>query len=159
MSVAIVSPDTTIAFCVEKTTRNCYVPFVGIVSNDDFGPGHRRRSQRVKVRIPIIVRATGSDKRSVLEKTHTIVLNAHGALILLGMSVSVNQLIFLQNVKTEEELLCRVTTVGSNILGKAQVGVEFITPDPEFWGVASPPKDWKPDRPQRPHRPKPHPPA
>jgi hypothetical protein len=130
---------------------------VGIVSNDDIWSGHRRRSQRVKVRIPIIVRATGSDKRSVSENTHTIVVNAHGALILLGISVSVNQLIFLQNVKTEKELLCRVTTIGSNMLGKTQVGVEFITPDPKFWGIASCPKDWKLDRPQRPPRPKPDP--
>lgn len=99
-------------------------------SND---PRSRRRSKRVKMRVPIQVRLQDVNKQSVSELTHTIIVNSHGALILLAAAVSVNQIIRMENSTTKEELLCRVTSLGQNFMGKTQVGVEFIYPSPEFW--------------------------
>jgi hypothetical protein len=96
-------------------------------------PRSRRRSRRMKMRIPIHVRLQDANKQSVSELTHTIIVNSHGALILLAAAVAVNQIIRLENSNTKEELLCRVTSLGQNFMGKTQVGVEFIYPSPEFW--------------------------
>jgi hypothetical protein len=107
-------------------------------------PDHRRRSKRVKARIAVVVRS--QEKRTNTEKTHTLMVNAHGALLLLGISVSVNKFVVLENPSTGQEILCRVTHVGTQFMGKAQVGVEFIKPAPDFWGISPRPDDWNSNR-------------
>jgi PilZ domain len=113
-------------------------------SKEDLRPELRRRSKRIKARIPVVVRL--QDKKSLTESTHTIVINAHGALLILAMRISVNSFIVLENHATRKELLCRVAHVGASFMGKTQVAVEFIRPDPEFWGITSIPEDWKSTR-------------
>ena len=78
-----------------------------------------------------------SNRQTVSEVTHTIIVNSHGALILLATEVAVNQIIRIENSNSKEELLCRVTSIGQNFMGKTQVGIEFIYPAPDFWGQAS----------------------
>ena len=90
----------------------------------------------------MIVRFQDSNKRFISEKTHTVIVNDHGALILLAASVEVDQIIRLENTKLEEELLCRVTSLGPSFMGKTQVAVEFIMPTRGFWGGASNSKTW-----------------
>ena len=111
---------------------------------NELRPDQRRRSKRLKVRIAVVVRS--QEKRASSEKTHTLMVNAHGALLLLGMAVSVNKFVVLENPGTGQELLCRVTHVGTYFMGKAQVGVEFIKPAPEFWGISPRPEDWSSNR-------------
>jgi hypothetical protein len=101
----------------------------------------RRRSRRIHVRVRILVRIQVRDKEPVAEETDALVVNAHGALIILAADVKRDQFITISNVKTNEELLARVTSVGLRFMGKAQVGIEFIRPAPEFWGIPHP-KDW-----------------
>ena len=100
---------------------------------DDLAPQNRRRSKRIHVRIPVLVRLQDSKKNSVEEKTHTIIVNSHGALILLAAKVNVQQIVRVENVNTNEELLCRVACLGSSFMGKTQVAIEFIMPAPKFW--------------------------
>lgn len=120
---------------------------VAIPSSQEARPERNRRSQRVRARIPVVVRTQAPDKSTVPEKTEALVVNAHGALVLLAMPVSIDQFVIVENPKTGEELLSRVSTLGESFMGKTQVGVEFIKPAPRFWGIASPPEDWK-GRPQ-----------
>jgi len=117
---------------------------VDVSSWDDLRPDHRRRSKRVKIRIAVVVRS--QEKRALSENTHTLLVNAHGALLLLGIPVSVNKFVVLENLATGQEILCRVTHVGTEFMGKAQVGIEFIKPAPEFWGISPRPDDWSPGR-------------
>jgi hypothetical protein len=117
---------------------------VDVLSWEELRPDHRRRSKRVKVRIAVVVRS--QEKRTLSEKTHTLLVNAHGALLLLGIPVSVNKFVVLENPTTGQEILCRVTHVGTEFMGKAQVGIEFIKPAPEFWGISPRPDDWTPGR-------------
>jgi hypothetical protein len=117
---------------------------VDVSSSDDLRPDHRRRSKRVKIRIAVVVRS--QEKRALSEKTHTLLVNAHGALLLLGIPVSVNKFVVLENPSTGQEILCRVTHVGTEFMGKAQVGIEFIKPAPEFWGISPRPDDWTSER-------------
>ena len=104
-----------------------------IVPPTELRPENRRRSKRVKVRIPVMVRFQTVDKHSVSEKTHTIIVNDHGALILLAAPVEMQQIIRLENLASGEELLCRVTSLGPSFMGKTQVAVEFVMPTPGFW--------------------------
>jgi hypothetical protein len=82
----------------------------------------------------VVVRFQDSNKRSVSEKTHTVIVNEHGALILLAASVAVDQIIRLENSNVGEELLCRVASLGPGFMGKTQVAIEFIMATPGFWG-------------------------
>ncbi len=104
-------------------------------------PELRRRSRRVKAHIPVIIHRHQGESRS--EATNTLVVNAHGGLILLAMQVMPGELISLKNPSNDEEILARVTTVGTRLLGKTQVGVEFIKPEPDFWKVVDRPENWE----------------
>jgi hypothetical protein len=95
----------------------------------------QRRSKRVQHKTPVMVRFHDANKRSISEKTYTMVVNDHGALILLAAEVKIHQIIRLENLSSGEELLCRVASLGPTLMGKTQVAVEFIMPQPGFWGT------------------------
>ncbi len=76
--------------------------------------------------------------------TSTAIVNAHGALILLGAKVSSGQLLAVKNPRTNEELACRVVFIGPSQLSKTEIGVEFLKPAPKFWRIDFPPEDWTP---------------
>jgi PilZ domain-containing protein len=103
----------------------------------------RRRSQRVILSLPVTIRTEGGPKdASFEEETHTLVVNLHGALIVLAGKVTKGQQLRLMNRATREEQMCRVATVGLPTGGKAQIGVEFLKPSPDFWHISFPPEDW-----------------
>jgi len=68
-------------------------------------PNAQRRSQRVMVKVSVTFLTEGSDKKSMSEETRTVTVNAHGAMILLGLKVSIGQLLTLRNSRTGEESL------------------------------------------------------
>jgi len=108
----------------------------------------QRRSQRVMVRVSVIVLAEGADKKSISEETRTVTVNAHGAMILLGLKVSIGQLLTLRNSRTGEEVVCRVVYVSPHESEKRQVGVDFMNPCPRFWRISFPPPDWTTQSPE-----------
>jgi len=108
----------------------------------------RRRSQRVLLRMPIVVIAPGPDKQITREETITLVVNAHGAVIHLELPVRVGQVVILQNPETSEEQSCRIVNITSVSGLKTEVGIEFLKPAPHFWHVAFPPEDWSPRAPE-----------
>ena len=117
---------------------------MAIQTQDETRPELKRRSKRVKARVPIIVRAQKLERGREPEKTVALIVNAHGALILLAMHVAVDEFVIVTNPKTSKELLCRVTHLGPTFMGKAEIGIEFIRPSPEFWDLPELPMDWKP---------------
>ena len=117
--------------------QSCYVSPVTFLPGTDLWSENRRRSKRIKARIPLVVRFQDSNKRFISETTHTVIVNEHGALILLAASVQVDQIIRLENPNLGEELLCRVTSLGPSIMGKTQVAVELIMPTASFWSCGS----------------------
>jgi hypothetical protein len=56
------------------------------------------------------------------EETHTLIVNAHGALIHLALTVEIGQLLGIKNTQTMEELVCRVVSLGLDQPGKREVG-------------------------------------
>jgi hypothetical protein len=112
-------------------------------------PTHnRRRSQRVLLRLPILVIARGPDKQHISENAFTTNVNAHGALILMSMRVEVGQKILFRNTESFEEQFVRVIHVTPAAEGKIEVGVEFLKPAPKFWRISFPPDDWTPRDPE-----------
>ena len=101
----------------------------------DLLPQNRRRSKRVRARVPICVRFQDDAKRSVSEQTHSVIVNEHGALLLLATPVRLQQVVRVENLATEKEVLCRVALIGPTFMGKTQIAVEFIMPMPQFWTV------------------------
>jgi hypothetical protein len=121
---------------LENPLGACYVgPVTTILPPAELRPQNRRRSKRVRARVPVVVRFQTPDKHSISENTHTIIVNDHEALILLAAPTEIHQIIRLEKLDSGEELLCRVTSLGASFMGKTQVAVEFIMPTPRFWNT------------------------
>lgn len=104
---------------------------------------NRRRSQRVIVSVAVVVKhAPGDQGQPFEEETQTLAVNAHGAMITMATKVTKNQVLVIGNLKTKEEVGCRVVYLGPATGNKTQVAIEFTTPSPTFWRIAFPPDDW-----------------
>ena len=57
----------------------------------------QRRSQHVRLHTPVVVLARGIDDMLVSEETRTVVVNSHGAVILLRLGVTMGELLTLRN--------------------------------------------------------------
>jgi hypothetical protein len=109
----------------------------------------RRRSHRVNITMPILVRGTIGGQ-NFEESAQTASVNAHGGMLRLAAKVARGQQISLVNPKTTEEMPCTVIFLGQKENGKTEVGVEFSEPSPLFWRIAFPPEDWDPSERKRP---------
>jgi len=112
-------------------------------------PAERRRSQRVNIAMPVLVRGKRGGQ-PFEEQALTISVNAHGCMIRVATPLTRLQEVAIVNVKTAEELPCKVTFLGQKEGGKTEVGVEFSEPSPVFWRIAFPPEDWDPSERKRP---------
>ena len=110
---------------------------------------NRRRSQRVILSIPITVSGESSQE-PFEEKTQTLVINVHGALITLAAKISAGQKLQLSTGSNTEKQMCRVVYVGPTADGKTQFGIEFTEPAPHFWHITFPPEGWTPIGPDKP---------
>ena len=103
----------------------------------------RRRSERLFLDVVLVVRGESVEKKVFRERTFTISVSAHGALVVLSTKVALGQTLFLKNPLTQKEMESRVTRFGPPYGQQARVGVDFARPAPMFWAVASPPNSWK----------------
>ncbi len=109
---------------------------------------NRRRSQRVLMRIPVLVSGRIGVASPFEEETHTRAVSAHGAMVMVAAPVYRGQQFTLLNMQTKASLECVVVHIDTVVAGEPnQVGVEFLLPNPTFWRVAFPPKDWTPRHP------------
>ncbi len=108
---------------------------------------NRRRSQRVLMTIPVRVSGKSGAGSPFEEDTHTRAISAHGALLLVSTQVYRGQRLTLSNVQTKAALECVVAHIDRRQNGPPHVGVDFMLPNPMFWHVAFPPKDWTPRHP------------
>jgi hypothetical protein len=110
--------------------------------------GPRRRSQRVLMQVSVLIRSTDAQGKIVDEETETLAINAHGALVLLQTRLTSGSKVLLRHKKTMEEQECEVVFLGPVRAGKAEIGLEFLSPRPAFWRVAFPPEDWTSKHPE-----------
>lgn len=107
-----------------------------------------RRSQRIVLSLPVTVEADSADQPPFTELTHTLVVNAHGALIALAMRVAIGHRLLLENQQTRKTQPSRVVYLGPVHEGKTLIGVAFLTRAPGFWQVSFPPGDWTLESPE-----------
>ena len=99
------------------------------------------------MRIPVRVSGQIGTASPFEEDTHTLAISAHGAMVVVAAPVYRGQQFTLLNVQTKAALECVVVHVDTYPGEPSQVGVEFLLPNPTFWRVAFPPKDWTPRHP------------
>jgi hypothetical protein len=116
---------------------------------------NRRRSQRVLMKIPVRLSVQAGAALVSEEDTHTLAVSAHGALIAVSAPLYRGQRLTLSNVQTKGALECVVVHTDRFPGEQMQVGVEFLLPNPTFWHVAFPPRDWTPRHPDAKSRTKP----
>lgn len=101
-----------------------------------------RRSRRVYISMPVLVKCQRNGGQPYEEETATESVNAHGCLLRLRVALERGQSITVTNLKSTEAVECRVAFVGQSEAGKTQAGVEFTRPAEYFWHIAFPPDDW-----------------
>jgi len=102
-----------------------------------------RRSQRVVARIRVQVHKQAEGNNVPTENSYTLVVNAHGALILLANKVEPNDPLIVKNVQSGAEQRSRVVRVSEYEGSQYEVSIEFTEPAPRFWNIEFPPSDWK----------------
>lgn len=92
--------------------------------------------------MPVEIFGQSANGKVFREETRTLVVNAHGALLVMTPVPEIKPSILLVNKKTRSEVQCRVIFQKETEKGKAELSVEFVNPQPRFWGIAFPPEDW-----------------
>jgi hypothetical protein len=103
-----------------------------------------RRSERILIHIPVLVRWTPDREQPITEESATIAVNAHGALITLALRVKPGNKVVVRNSRTAKEKEFKVVHVRQRPGAKSEIGIAMAMPDAAFWGVEVPPGDWKP---------------
>ena len=106
----------------------------------------RRRTLRVALNVPLTVhgRNDAGDKFSAQSCSQSV--NRHGALFQLEEIVLVGQTLILVNDHTAQSMECRVVSIHRARDSKQYVGVEFISPETNFWHMQFPIPGSKPLR-------------
>jgi hypothetical protein len=101
----------------------------------ELGTRTPRRGERLFHKMRLKAQGRGHDGRKFNESCETVVVNAHGGLLLLTHEIDNGEILVLTNPLTQEEQECRVVYQGDCNDRGQRVGVEFLTPAPRFWGV------------------------
>jgi hypothetical protein len=94
-----------------------------------------RRSARVFHKIRVQATGRAHNGKKFKELCETVVVNAHGGLLMLRHEIDNGEMIVLTHPETQEEQECRVVYLGEPGDRGQRVGVEFLTPAPHFWGL------------------------
>lgn len=94
-----------------------------------------RRSQRMFHRTKLQALGRSQDGRKFREICETVVVSAHGGLLVLRNEVVHGEILVLVSPETQEEQECRIVYLGDTGKRGNRVGVEFLTPAPHFWGI------------------------
>ncbi|MGD0920393.1 MAG: PilZ domain-containing protein [Terriglobia bacterium] len=105
----------------------------------------KRRSERVLLRIPIEVKGTDAEGKPFTEKTHTLVINRHGARIGLKAPLKPEARVTITNRQSAMSCPFRVVGRTGKCLGEGpEWGVECLEPGVNFWGISFPDKAAEP---------------
>ena len=103
----------------------------------------RRRSRRVMIRIPIVLKFMVTGK-AVTANGFTESVNDHGAMVQCVRTFATDTTLEVQNERTGEKMSCRVTRAPVENNSGYLIPLEFAAASPAFWRISFPPSDWKP---------------
>jgi hypothetical protein len=104
-----------------------------------------RRSSRITMAISVVFFGQSQEGRVFGEHCRTINVSAHGAAILVSRAVDKNKPSLIINSMSKEEARSRVVNQRAE-KGAFEVGIEFLQPNPAFWGMYFPPENTGPER-------------
>jgi hypothetical protein len=103
----------------------------------------RRRSQRVLLRVHGKLYLAHKGEEISIEVS-TVSVNIHGALLVMKQSIPLDAHVVLEHGTTRQRVPCRVARTPREMPEGYHVPLEFDIPEPNFWGIAFPPADWRP---------------
>ena len=75
------------------------------------------------------------------EQSTTMIVFAQGGVLKMSTTVNTGQMMVLTNLKTRQDVICRVLKVRNNPNLQSYVEIEFTHPQPGYWGVSFPSDD------------------
>lgn len=108
------------------------------------GGEERRRGQRVLLRIPASIHVALQGKTMTFDVT-TLSVNPCGALVVMQNRLPPETRLVLEHKGTKERIACKVARAPREMREGFHVPLEFDSPAPDFWKIAFPPADWRPD--------------
>jgi hypothetical protein len=106
----------------------------------------RRRTLRVALTVPLMVHGKTDRGERFSAQTTSQSVNRNGALFHLEEIVLVGQMLILVNDHTAQSMECRVVSTHWARDGRQYVGVEFLSPEANFWHMQFPKPGTKPLR-------------
>ncbi|HEV3221127.1 MAG TPA: PilZ domain-containing protein [Candidatus Acidoferrales bacterium] len=103
----------------------------------------RRRSQRVMVRVSLVLHHSASGKPESIP-AYTVSVNVHGAMICAAVDLAAEARCEIEHKITKERMSVRVTRKPEDSPEGFMIPVEFENPSADFWRISFPPSDWKP---------------
>ena len=112
-------------------------PVVAAPKNDT------RRSTRLSLRIPVVV--THPDPTcDFREPCETVVINAHGCGVIVHKRLENGTPVLVELVSTGASKKAHVVAAVPTLEATAWLlGLEFDSPEKNFWGIEHPPPDWE----------------
>ncbi len=98
----------------------------------------RRRTLRVALALPVLVRGQNDMGDKFCYKGLTRSINRQGALVVLDEPVALGQEVQLVNENTNRPADTHVVNVKKERDGKYLVGLEFVSPDVNLWKMTFP---------------------
>lgn len=103
-------------------------------------PGfERRRTERMELSVPVFVYGYGLRHEPFHEEATALIMNSHGALLVLSTEVKCGQKLILINSATQREQPCHVVHHAKKRRGDHVVAVAFAEAVPTFWSAAEDP--------------------
>jgi len=106
----------------------------------------RRRTLRVCITVSLTVHGASDDGEEFSAHAQSQSVNRNGALLHLDQIVVVGQSLLLVNDSSKRTAESRVVSIKRDREGRTLVGVEFVTPDANFWHMTFPIPGAKPLR-------------
>jgi hypothetical protein len=107
------------------------------------GLEEKRRSQRVMLRVRANIHVALQGKQSSFEVT-TLSVNDHGAIVVVERNLPTGTTLVLEHGNTKECVACKVARPAREMPEGYHIPIEFDSPAPDFWKIAFPPTDWRP---------------
>jgi hypothetical protein len=102
---------------------------------DQSDASNRRRSQRVLLQVPVVIRAETPEGKRIQAQGFTSAVNAHGGLLESPLNVVANQKITIVNPHSGKEVGGRTVRVERASSELFLVAFEFDSPSPQFWPI------------------------
>jgi len=103
----------------------------------------RRRSQRVMIRIAVVLHLELGGKPAKLD-AFTVAVNIHGAMVCAARNLPMDTKLEVEHKLTSGRKIGRVTRKPQASPEGYLIPVEFDSPSHDFWHISFPPSDWKP---------------